>query len=67
MKPNCSESREPRVDRRDQANPPAATWLRWLANYGLSLSAVDCAVEAPDERGSRCPFAELLKPAPRRA
>jgi hypothetical protein len=33
--------------------------LRWLANYGLSLSAADYAL--PGERGSGCPFAQWLK------
>ena len=39
----------------------AAIWLRWLANYGLSLSAADYAVPGPEERESACPFAQMLK------
>ncbi|MGQ0530639.1 MAG: hypothetical protein ACT4PG_12700 [Panacagrimonas sp.] len=38
-----------------------STLLRWLANYGLSLSAVDYAVPGPEERESACPFAQMLK------
>lgn len=41
----------------------AALWLRWLANYGLSLCAADYAVPGPEERESTCPFAQLLKPS----
>lgn len=32
--------------------------LRWLADYGLSLSAADYVL--PEGRGSACPFARLL-------
>lgn len=35
-------------------------FLRWLANYGLSLSAADYAL--PEEREGVCPFARLLEP-----
>lgn len=37
-------------------------WLRWLANYGLSLSGADYTVPEPYERESACPFAVLVKP-----
>lgn len=37
-----------------------STGLRWLANYGLSLSAAGYAVPGPEERASACPFAPLL-------
>ena len=33
--------------------------LRWLADYGLSLSAVDYAL--PEDRDGACPFANLLE------
>ena len=33
--------------------------LRWLADYGLSLSAVDYAL--PEARDGVCPFASLLE------
>lgn len=33
--------------------------LRWLADYGLSLSAADYAL--PEARESACPFAQLLR------
>lgn len=42
-----------------------STWLRWLANYGLSLSGAVYAVPGPEERESACPFAQLLKPQQR--
>ena len=47
--------------------PAAGTsiWLRWLANYGLSLSGAVYAVPGPEERESACPFAQLLKPQQR--
>jgi hypothetical protein len=35
--------------------------LRWLADYGLSLSAADYAL--PEVRDSACPFARLIEPA----
>lgn len=38
-----------------------AALLRWLADYGLSLSAAEYAL--PEEREGICPFARLLKPA----
>lgn len=65
MKPKCSELRTPRADQ-ETGNPPLTGWLRWLANYGLSLSAADCVLESPQERVSACPFAPLLKPDRRR-
>ncbi len=65
MKPNYSESRDPSADG-DRGTPPVTGWLRWLANYGLSLSAADCVLESPEERGSTCPFVQLLKQDPRR-
>jgi hypothetical protein len=34
-------------------------FLRWLANYGLSLSAADYVL--PEECESNCPFARLLQ------
>jgi hypothetical protein len=34
--------------------------LRWLADYGLSLSAAAYAL--PEERESACPFARLSRP-----
>ena len=34
------------------------TLLRWLADYGLSLSAADYAL--PEDREGVCPFARLL-------
>ncbi|MCC2655859.1 MAG: hypothetical protein K0Q76_967 [Panacagrimonas sp.] len=37
-----------------------ASLLRWLADYGLSLSAADYVL--PEERESACPFAHLLRP-----
>lgn len=36
--------------------------MRWLANYGLSLSGADCALAGPEERDSSCPFARLVQP-----
>ena len=36
-----------------------ASLLRWLADYGLSLSAADYAL--PEARESRCPFAHILE------
>jgi hypothetical protein len=37
-----------------------ARFLRWLADYGLSLCAADYAL--PEARESSCPFAQLLQP-----
>lgn len=60
MNSNCSDSRAANADR-GPPESPAVVWLRWLANFGLSLSAVDCVLESRDERGSMCPFARLLQ------
>lgn len=38
--------------------------LRWLADYGLSLSAVEYSL--PEEREGVCPFARLLEREPRK-
>lgn len=65
MKPNSSELRALGAAP-DMTHPPTAPWLRWLANYGLSLSAADCVLESAQERGSSCPFAQLLEQRPRR-
>lgn len=35
--------------------------LIWIANYGLSLSAADYALPAPEARESACPFAWFLQ------
>jgi hypothetical protein len=52
-----------------QTAPPSSTgavvaegWplLRWLANYGLSLSAADVAVPGPEDRDRVCPFAQFF-------
>ncbi|HEX4871061.1 MAG TPA: hypothetical protein VFV27_02005 [Nevskiaceae bacterium] len=33
------------------------SWLRWLVNFGLSLSGADCALGG--QRPSRCPLLTL--------
>lgn len=40
-----------------------AVVLRWLADFGLGLSAADYVL--PERRESGCPFASLLKPEPK--
>jgi hypothetical protein len=41
-----------------------ASLLRWLADYGLSLSAVEYAL--PEGRESVCPFARFLRLKPKK-
>lgn len=58
MKSSCSEVLAAAAS---HGLPMASGLLRWLANYGLSLSAASFAMPEPEDAGSACPFVRLLE------
>ena len=60
MNATASTRRDDSAEAGETAVSRVSTVLRWLAEFGLSLGAVDYAL--PEARESACPFAALFKP-----